>query len=107
MYVGRKLGWRLSRNVLYTSPTWVAAFACVVWGAAVAAGVFALIAWLEPGFILRLVLGYAMGAYVAIPNYGLVDESTIPVHAHARHEMLSGLPLGIYIAGLIAVHFFG
>jgi len=107
MYVGRKLGWWLSRSVLYTAPTWFAALVCVAWGSAVAAGVSALIAWRDPGLVLRVVLGYALGAYVAIPNYGLVVESTVPLHGRARHEIISGLPLGAYIAGLVAIRLFG
>jgi len=107
MYVGRKLGWWLSHSVLYTARTWVAAFVCVFWAVAVAGGIYGLIGWQDPGLVIRLVLGYALGAYVAIPNYGLVGESTVPTEARPRHEMVSGLPLGAYAAGLIAVRLSG
>ena len=105
MYIGRKLGWALSKLVLYLAPTGVAILGCAVWGGAVALGVRALICWQHPGILLTLVMGYALGAYVAIPNFGLVHESSIPYHAQPRHQLVSNVPLLAYIVASVGLAF--
>lgn len=105
MYIGRKLGWALSRAVLYTMPIPASILICVLWGVAIAAAIRGLIILLEPIFILRWIMGYALGAYVAIPNFGLLDESTIPHHAQRRHLLISLLPSLAYIASSLALAF--
>ena len=105
MYVGRKLGWSLSKPALYTAPIMVSVVLCVVWGAAVAATIRGLIDWQQPGIILRWVMGYALGAYVAVPNFGLLAESSIPAHAQNRHALISTLPSLVYVASSVALAF--
>jgi hypothetical protein len=105
MFVGRKLGWALSRAVLYSAPIAVSILLCVLWGAAIAATIRGLINLLNPGFVLRWIMGYALGLYVAIPNFGLLDESTIPHHAQGRHLLISLLPSLVYIALSLAITF--
>lgn len=107
MLVGRKVGWALSRRALYPAPAGVAAPFCVLWGYIVALGMRSLIDYQHPGLILRWIMGYALAAYVAIPNYGLFDEATIPDHAARRHMLVSNLPLSVYIAASIALAFAG
>jgi len=97
MYYGRRLGWLLSRAFLYSSPSTFVVFLCVIWGALVAYLIHLLIGWQQPHWILKWIFGFALGAYVSMPNYGLVAESTIPEHAFKRHELISLLPLSIYI----------
>lgn len=97
MVFGRKLGWFLSRTALYPAPTVIAIVLCIVWGVAVAYSIHALIAWLTPGPILKWVMGYAMGAYVAIPNYGLFVESSIPMEDARRHSAVTHVPLAFYV----------
>jgi len=54
--------------------------------------------WLaDPGTVLKWILGFALGACVAIPNYGLFAESTIPDSGLPRHSMISNLPLVTYV----------
>ena len=99
MYIGRRVGWALSKNILYIAGSGAVIVAlCLVWGVAVAYCVHALIAWLHPHIVVKVIFGYMLGAYVAIPNYGLVAESTIPEHAMPRHNLISMLPLWTYIA---------
>ncbi|PYV75688.1 MAG: hypothetical protein DMG96_16405 [Acidobacteria bacterium] len=69
----------------------------VVWGLGVGVGMSSLIGWLHPGAVLKWILGFALGAYVAIPNYGLFAESTIPDSDLPRHSMISHWPLVTYI----------
>jgi hypothetical protein len=97
MYVGRRLGWVLSRGILYSSPPAIFVIFCVLWGCLVAYLTHLHIVWLHPHWILKCIFGFALGAYVSIPNFGLVDESTIPSHAFKRHELASAIPLWTYI----------
>jgi hypothetical protein len=97
MYLGRRLGWLLSRVILYSAPSVVVVVACIVWGALVAYLIHLLIGWQHPYWILKIIFGFALGGYVAMPNYGLVEESTIPPDAMKRHELISLLPLWIFI----------
>ena len=105
MYVGRKLGWSLSRGFLYSATTPVVVFACVVWGSLVALMIRGLIAWQQPHWILKIIFGFALGAYVAIPNFGLVMESTIPDHAVPRHQLISNVPFLTFIVASVGLAF--
>ena len=102
MYVGRRTGWTLSRSVLYPAHAGITALVCIGWGIAIAYVIHALIAWQHPNIVVQVIFGFLLGAYVAIPNYGLVAESTIPPHAMPKHNMIYTLPLFAYIASSIA-----
>jgi hypothetical protein len=106
MYVGRKIGWAVSKAILYTAPTGVAVITCLFWGTAVAFGIHALIRWQQPNVVLKIIFGFGVGAYVSIPNYGLIAESTIPEHAIGRHTLISNLPLWTFILASVAFAFF-
>src|SRR5260221_34753 len=97
MYPGRRFGWLLSRAVLYSASSAVVIAACIIWGALVAYLIHLLIGWQHPHWILKAIFGFALGCYVAIPNYGLLDESTIPPEAMKTHELISLLPFWIFI----------
>jgi hypothetical protein len=105
-YWGRKVGWALSKRVLYAAPFGFAIPLCVGWGIMIAVAVFGLICWLSPGLILRIIMGYALGGYISIPNFGLFIEGTIPPDVQPRHVMISALPFGIYILAMIALSLF-
>jgi hypothetical protein len=96
MTFGRKLGWGVSKSILYRAPGAVAIFGCVLWGCAVGLGMSALIGWLQPGTALKWIMGFALGAYVAIPNFGLNRYDAVPDSALPRHIMVSNLPLITY-----------
>jgi hypothetical protein len=106
MYVGRKIGWLLSKRLLYTSHVGVSAVLCAVWGVIVAWTVSSLVAWREPGLVLKIIMGYALGCYVSIPNFGLMKAETIPSGITARHLMISWLPLIIYAMWSVALAYF-
>ena len=103
MYIGRKIGWALSRSLLYPAHAGITALFCVGWGVAVAYGIHALIAWQHPNIIVKVIFGFLLGAYVAVPNYGLVAESTIPPHAMPKHNMIFTLPVFVYIVALLVI----
>jgi hypothetical protein len=96
-YAGRRLGWALSKHVLYFSPGAMLLALCFLWGTGVALAVHALITWQHPNIILKIIFGFLLGAYVAIPNYGLIAESSIPPDATPKHNLILMLPLWVYI----------
>ena len=102
MYLGRRMGWMLSRNILYFLPTVLVVVLCILWGMAVAFGIHALILWQHPNIILKIIFGFMLGTYVSIPNYGLVAESTIPPEALPKHNLISMLPVWSYIFASVA-----
>ncbi len=103
--VGRRLGWFLSRAFLYTAPVPLAIVLCVAWGGGVAGVIRLFINYQQPGVLLRWVMGYSLGAYVAVPNFGLLAESSIPDYARDRHLMVSTLPQFVYIVASVVLAF--
>ena len=95
LYLGRKFGWGLSK-VMYVSGWLFCVIGCVLWGFADAYCLRVLINLLHPGVILKI-FGFGTGAYVSIPNYGLLDESTIPESALSKHLFIKGVPMLIFI----------
>lgn len=102
MFVGRKIGWALSRAILYPSTIGITAFLCLAWGVVVAYSIHSLISFQHPNLVLTIIFGYLLGAYVAVPNYGLVAESSIPPHAMPKHNMIFTLPVFAYLVSSIA-----
>jgi hypothetical protein len=103
MYIGRKIGWGISKSVLYTKSNSMVIVVCVIWGCAIALSIFGLIRWQEPNLILKIIMGYALGCYVAIPNFGLLNEGTIPTEAKDRHLLISTLPTVAYILAMVVL----
>ena len=62
-----------------------------------------LIGGLHPNVVVKWIMGFGLAAYVAIPNYGLFQESSIPDDKQMRHMMISWLPLLVYEATEIAL----
>jgi len=102
MYIGRKLGWFLSKNLLYAAPLGVTLAACVAWGTLAAFGIYSLIQWQHPNIVNRIIMGYALGSYVSCPNYGLLDESTVPREVMQRHVLVKIVPLVVYVLSSVA-----
>jgi hypothetical protein len=98
MFIGRYVGWALSRGVFYPAPIAVSLIGMVLWGIGVGWCMSGLIGWQHPNAVLKWIFGFALAAYVSIPNYGLVNESTIPAHAQPRHMMIQWVPFIVYIA---------
>ena len=97
MYVGRKLGWALSKGFLYRAPVAISLVVAVAWGTGVGIVMSGLIGWLQPNVVSKWILGFFLAAYVAVPNYGLFAESTVPDSEQPRHTLISFLPLVAFI----------
>ena len=103
---GRRLGWALSRRFLYSATWFLVVVASIIWGSLVALLMHGFIVWFHPHWILKWIFGFAQGAYVSVPNFGLLAESTVPEHAMLRHEFISNVPLLIFIIASVVFAFF-
>jgi hypothetical protein len=101
--VARRVGWWASRRILYIGSTPMVAISCVMWGGTVALSMHVLVAWLNPHWLVKWIFGYAQGAYAAVPNFGLIAESSVPPGATFRHQMISTLPLLSFIVHAVAL----
>lgn len=97
MTLGHRVGWFLSRSFLYSSSWLVCALVSVVWGLGIAFGLHQLILATNPALIARF-FGYGAGAYIAIPNFGLLNEGSIPDGVMARHVFIKAIPWVLFIA---------
>jgi hypothetical protein len=86
LYAGRKVGWRIS-PFLYRAPQVLCVVLCVGWALLISFGLRLLIDTMHPGVILKA-LSFGAGFYVASPNYGLLQESTIPALEFPRHMFM-------------------
>lgn len=105
MYIGRKIGSTVSKSLLYTASPVMAGILSAIWGVGVALSMFCLIRWQEPNIVLKLIMGYALGWYVAIPNFGLFQEGSIPEEAKSRHLMISTWPPVAYLVTIATLSF--
>ena len=100
--VGRTLGWKLSRGLLYTAPVALSVVAMVFWGGVVGLSMSGLICWLHPNIVVRWVFGFTLASYVAVPDLGLFECSTIADWDRARHVMISWVSLIAYVIALFS-----
>jgi hypothetical protein len=77
-----------------------------MWGYLVALAMRWLIDYQRPGVGLRWIMGYALATYVAVPNLGLFDESTLPGHAARRHVLISSVSIVVYVAAALSLSFY-
>jgi hypothetical protein len=97
LVVFRKIGRALSKKVFYLGPGWIVGFGTAVWGALMATLVFLLIFLLHPNLFVEVAFGWLLGAYLAIPNYGLWHSNSLPDSLRDRHRFLSTRPLISYL----------
>lgn len=76
MFIGRYAGWAVSRGLLLRMPLVGVVAGCVIWGFLVAFSMSLLISEFQPGEIVRWIMGYALGCYVAIPHFGLLADDS-------------------------------
>jgi len=105
MLLGRKLGWFLCKNIFYPSSKSTVIILSIFGGVLIAISIRLLLDWQQPGAVLRWVMGYALGTYVAIPNYGLLDAATVPDDVMPKHKIISNVPPVIYIATSVVFAF--
>jgi hypothetical protein len=59
---------------------------------------------MHPGWLL-IVVAFGTASYIAIPNYGLLNESSIPNEGLPRHVFIKSVPLFSFIASSVAFAF--
>ena len=106
MYVGRKIGWVLSKKILYTTSPVTAGLVSVIWGICIALSMFVLIRWQNPNIVLKIIMGYVLGWYIAIPNFGLFKEDSITNESRLRHLSISVWPSLVYILTMVLLSFY-
>ncbi len=105
MFIGRKIGWGLSRGLLYSASIAVCVIACLIWGLGTAYLFRVLVIATNPGLLLKI-YGYGAAAYTSIPNYGLLDENSIPDAVIRQHVIMKAVPFFVFIIASIALAFF-
>jgi hypothetical protein len=95
MFIGRSLGWSLSKTMLYGGPLPVTVILCIAWGVLFAYGLHVLIRIFEPG-IIALIFAYGAGGYVSIPNFGLFAKGSIPSMVQQRHFLIEVMPFSAF-----------
>ncbi len=63
------------------------------------------IEWQQVGTIWKVII-YGAGGYIAIPNYGLFREETIPFEMQVKHQAITAFPWVTYILSSILFAFF-
>jgi hypothetical protein len=105
MYIGRRVGWFISRNILYTSPIFISIVLCVGWGFLVALTIYSLIEWQQPHIVLKIIMGYALGAYVSIPNFALFQESSLPENVKLLDSLIYAVSFFSYVIFLVLLSY--
>ena len=103
MYIGRKIGWVLSRSILYNPKIShiSTALICLLFGILVALLIHLSIYWQHPNIVMSIIFGYILGVYVSIPNYGLLDKATIPQEKQFHHNLIGTTSVLSYIIAII------
>jgi hypothetical protein len=103
-FIGRKLGWTLSRRVFYSMPSAVAVPLCLLWGVVIAFAFRLSITVLHPNLLLAI-LGFAAGAYIAVPDLGISEVWMFPNGSATRKDIVSNFPFLMYLLSSIAFYF--
>ena len=104
IWVGRRTGWALRRAVLYKSNWTVCVLLSCAWAIGTAYCLRFLLLETHPGLLLKI-FGYGAWAYVSIPNYGLIQDSTVAPKEMPRHLFLKVVPLFAFVAISITLAF--
>jgi hypothetical protein len=97
MFVGRKLGWWLSKSTLYKSPLPLSIALCLGWGVVIGIGLHRLIQEFNPGAIAK-VFAYGAAAYTSIPNFALIAPgASISNDIQGRHRLIQVLSFAAFV----------
>jgi hypothetical protein len=103
MYIARKIGWTFSMHVLYRIREPFGGMLAIGWGGMIALVIEGLILWQSPNIILKIIFGFLMGLYIAMPDYGLFTENSISIEIQKKHKIISLWSILSYVLMLVAV----
>ncbi len=93
----RRLGWILSKILYRLNNIIISIIFSVIWGSGIALIVIVGVNYYSPHIIIKIVFGYMLGGYLAVPNYGLVQESTASDSRFPNHFVISNLALIVFV----------
>ncbi len=75
---------------------------CIGWGALIGIALHSLFQEFSPGTIAKI-FAYGAGAYVSVPNYGLIAEASIPEGTafQDRHLLIEIAPLATFVGACL------
>ena len=80
IYAGRKIGWGLTKGLLYRLNKTIAVIILSLWGGGIGLAVGYLDWNLNPHWVIKVIFGLFGGLYVAQPNYGLLQQQQSDVY---------------------------
>jgi hypothetical protein len=102
MFIGRSLGWALSKEMLYGGPLPITIILCIIWGALFGYALHFLIRTFDPSAVAK-VFAYGAAAYVSVPNFGL--SAKVPSVMEDRHFLIEVVPFIAFVAVSITLYF--
>jgi hypothetical protein len=70
-----------------------------LWGSAIAIGAYQAIEYFQPSLIIKATFGYGMGAYLLMPELGLISRMEHIEHTMIRHRaVVQNVPPIIFTA---------
>jgi hypothetical protein len=94
------VAWSQSRLGALAWPSILDEYYCVCSGG-LAYALRLFISATHPGLLLKI-FGYGAVLYISIPNYGLLDESTLPEKELSRHVLIKAVPFFACILASVA-----
>jgi hypothetical protein len=91
----RRLGWFLS-HFLYRTNTVLCLILLTFWGGGMGFMVGTLDWNFKPNLILKIIFGFFGGLYLSAPNFGLLNEATVPWDAQGRHKLIAHYPQVVF-----------
>jgi hypothetical protein len=92
-----RVGWRLSKNILYFSPTFISVSLTLVWGFLVFIIFNGVTNYFKPNFYFGLIYSLANGMYCANPAFGLFNENTLTADVLMKHKLINSVGIIIFI----------
>lgn len=93
-----RVGWRLSKNILYVLPTPVSFTLTILWGFLVFF-VFNIVAnYFNPYFYFELFYSLLNGMYCSNPAFGLFKEDTITIDVLTKHKIINIVGVIVFVA---------
>jgi len=92
-----RVGWKLSKNILYFSPTFISVILTLVWGFGVFIIFNGVTYYFKPNVYFGLIYSLLNGMYCANPAFGLFEEDTLTADVLTKHKLINSVGIIIFI----------